>query len=320
MRERAGSIPCQTAPPYLLHVAAITISVRYEGCDSASCDGNAVEVARQCVERHALRDAELVVAYDVARTASMLAGHDHETSGPPIGGAHVAHDGGDSVVVPWLDYSSAAAEIGVSAQRRQHVAEHESHHMLIAQRGDHRRDGAADAAGEVHDAVLRRLAWRMLEEFRVESGVYAESVAVPVDPHRDGLGNDLEEAARVVTREAAATRAGNNGDLVEALEHLKGLLMRLAYVAAADAQTDGALAPDRTHPLWTSLVGDRYDRLIGALRGVPSSLTKCDAAALAPTVKALSVLVTDWLAAFGLALGTMEESKLGVTLLGARSV
>ena len=116
------------------------------------------------------------------------------------------------------------------------------------------------------ERALQSLSYHLVEEFRVERGIYEEGASLPPEPYRDMLARELAEA------EGLCFPRGRRGeaDLGRALDAVDGLLRRVTHVLGADVATGGALAPT-AFELWMLRAGDRYDRLRTLLCTVPAS-------------------------------------------------
>lgn len=289
------------------------IPVRFEGCEADAIDAERLRAARRELAARVLSTdgLELVIAYDPRGAAAKLVG---EAAGEPVyetGGMAVWHQDGMSVILPALQYLIG---FDADAAALAHVAAHESHHVLIGQRGE--RLVAPDLLDEglpIHDQTLDSIARTIVEEFRVERGIYEEGHPLPPRPHHEMLEGELEVAAEIVAEETDRVRERlGKPDLARAVGAVEAVLRRVAHVAAADVATGGQLRPAGRSTVWEQRVGHRYDRLRDDLHRVPSSLDRVSLDQLRAVAAELRPGVADWMETFWIRLGTRYDGTLGV--------
>lgn len=295
---------------------------RLEDLDPRCVDDERVIAAAEQIASRVARpsEVELVISghFRESLRGASPEPQEEQDDGPidGISGATVWGHGRCTVVMPAWGFLSPPT---VPETHAAHVIAHEAFHVLIGQRGERLCEFTRPGTGDVAARWLASIARRIVEEFRVERAIYEERAALR-PPHRDAISEDLSavDDAAISSTDPTTARQGDEAERYEQLLYLfRGLMCRVAYVAAADVATAGELAPSETDDsaslrVWERRVGDRYDRLVATLAAVPSALVECSSEALESRALSVIPLVRSWLEAFWLALGESEGGKLGV--------
>jgi hypothetical protein len=300
----SGSLRCVDPAP-LKH--------RLEHCDARVIAQERVDAALDVVQRIVLDPASVEVVITGALVKTMRTWRPkyaaHDRLGSVEGSVAEKPDGDWGIALACYPFLGPAPD----SKDIRHTAAHEAFHVVTGQRGE-KLDDLAEQQSRGQAQLLATVVAQVVEEYRVERAAL-EFGTGPDEARRESLEVKLRECRQLLRAAARGDRrqAELNTTLREAFSVFRDLAREIAWIAAADLATDGAVRLESNSPAWKRLVGPHYAVICDGLSLIPSASIECPREQLKRLSEALIPLFVQWLTFIGVF--TRDDDEVGAVRL-----